>query len=67
MIPQQCHDPETLAALKSGKTIFDAELLRALKRVANASERLVAYYEQIFDQTATPVTATGRSKRGSDA
>jgi hypothetical protein len=64
MIPSQAHDLETLYALKSGKTIFDAEVLRQLNRLAAAAERLVAYYEKVFEETAAPVT---RGKRGSDA
>lgn len=38
MIPSQAHDEETLYALKSGKTVYDAELLKVLKRIADALE-----------------------------
>lgn len=45
---QQAHDQATLFALKSGKTAYDAELLRQLVRLADACDRLVKYYEKIF-------------------
>jgi len=64
-IPQQAHDAETLAALKSGKTIFDAELLKALKRLADSSERLVRYYEKVFEEQ--PVAMVTKKRGSSDA
>jgi hypothetical protein len=46
--PGQAHEEHTLFALKSGKTPYDAELLRQIVRLADAADRLVKYYEKVF-------------------
>lgn len=60
-IPSQAHDDETLAALKSGKTVYDAAVLRELRRLCNYAERLVQYYEKVFEETKAPVTKGRKS------